>query len=157
GLFDQPFGDWYEDQSPMWVNRFVTAPLPFGVEAVVPGAEVGVQARGGLEWGDLGQDFDYTPWIGQGPGYPRKVFGAPSTAPTAAANKQTNGKAFGARLRVYPFPVESKLGRLELGASTYDGKWMSGNWLTSWGLDFAYLKGNLQARGEFLRSYRQMP
>ena len=36
GLFDQPFGDWYENQSPMWVNRFVTAPLPFGVEPVVP-------------------------------------------------------------------------------------------------------------------------
>lgn len=40
GLFDQPFGDWYEAQSPMWVNRFVTAPLPFGVEPVVPPAEL---------------------------------------------------------------------------------------------------------------------
>jgi hypothetical protein len=48
GLFDQPFGDWYEDQSPMWVNRFVTAPLPFGVEPVVPPAELGVQLRGGI-------------------------------------------------------------------------------------------------------------
>ena len=27
GTFDQPFGDWYEDQSPLWVNRFITAPL----------------------------------------------------------------------------------------------------------------------------------
>ena len=27
GIFDQPFGDWYEDQSPLWVNRFITAPL----------------------------------------------------------------------------------------------------------------------------------
>ena len=36
GIFDQPFGDFYEDQSPLWVNRFVTAPLPYGVEAVIP-------------------------------------------------------------------------------------------------------------------------
>ena len=27
GIFDSPFGDWYEDQSPFWVNRFITAPL----------------------------------------------------------------------------------------------------------------------------------
>ncbi len=157
GLFDQPFGDWYEDQSPMWVNRFVTAPLPYGVEPVVPPAEMGLQARGGLQWGDLGQDFDYTIWGGQGPSYSENVLGAVSTSPTAAANKQTNGKSMGARFRVYPFPLDANLGRLELGASTYNGKWLSGNWLTSWGLDFAYLNGNLQARGEFLRSYRQMP
>ncbi len=157
GLFDQPFGDWYEDQSPMWVNRFITAPLPFGVEAVVPPAEMGLQARGGMQWGDVGQDFDYTVWGGQGPSYSQNILGAAVTSPTAAANKQTNGKSLGARLRVYPLPLDSNLGRLELGASTYDGKWLSGNWLTSWGLDFAYLNGNFQARGEFLRSYRQMP
>jgi hypothetical protein len=157
GLFDQPFGNWYEDQSPMWVNRFVTAPLPYGVAPVVPPAEVGLQARGGLQWGDLGQDFDYTVWGGQGPSYTENVLGAISTSPTAAANKQTNGKSMGARIRVYPLPLDSNLGRLELGASTYNGKWLSSNWLTSWGLDFAYLNGNLQARGEWLQSYRQMP
>jgi hypothetical protein len=27
GIFDQPFGDWLEDQSPFWVNRFITAAL----------------------------------------------------------------------------------------------------------------------------------
>src|SRR5579864_3489200 len=47
GIFDQPFGDFYEDQSPFWVNRFVTAPLPYNVEAVVPPTDVGVQLRGG--------------------------------------------------------------------------------------------------------------
>ena len=30
GIFDQPFGDWLEDQSPLWVNRFITAPLLYG-------------------------------------------------------------------------------------------------------------------------------
>jgi len=59
--------DWYEAQSPMWVNRFVTAPLPFGVEPVVPPGELGLQLRGGMQFGALGQDFDYTVWAGTDP------------------------------------------------------------------------------------------
>jgi hypothetical protein len=157
GLFDQPFGDWYEDQSPMWVNRFVTAPLPYAVEPVVPGAELGLQVRNGMQWGRLGQDFDYTVWIGQGPSYSAHVPGAAANAPTAVAFKETNGKSFGGRFRIYPLPLDANLGRLELGVSTYDGKWLNGKWLTSWGVDFAYLLGSLQARGEWVQSYRQMP
>ena len=150
GLFDQPFGDWYENQSPMWVNRFVTAPLPFGVEPVVPPGEVGIQLRGGFQWGELGQDLDYTTWVGNGPSYSEPVTGAAMGSPTAIAFSQTHSKAFGGRLRFYPLPVDSNLGRLELGASTYDGKWLDGDWLTSWGVDFNYLWGNFQARGEWL-------
>jgi hypothetical protein len=157
GLFDQPFGDWYENQSPMWVNRFVTAPLPFGVEPVVPPAELGVQLRGGAQFGSLGQDFDYTVWGGNGPSYTSNVLGAVVSSPTAVANSQTNGKSIGARFRVYPLPVDSEMGRLELGASTYNGKWANGNWFNSWGVDFNYFIGNLQTRGEWLQSYRQMP
>ena len=157
GLFDQPFGDWYENQSPMWVNRFVTAPLPFGVEPVVPPAELGIQLRGGMQFGKLGQDFDYTVWGGNGPSFTSPVLGAVVTSPTAIAFSQTNGKSIGARFRVYPIPVESEMGRLELGASTYNGKWANGNWYNSWGVDFNYFVGNMQTRGEWLESYRQMP
>ncbi len=157
GLFDNPFGDWYESQSPMWVNRFITAPLPFGVEAVVPGTEVGIQLRGGLQWGQLGQDFDYTVWAGDGPSFSSGAYGATMSAPTPIAFKTTNGKALGGRLRVYPFPIDAGLGRLELGASSYDGKWDGSDWFTSWGVDFNYFKGNLQARGEWMESYRNMP
>jgi hypothetical protein len=157
GLFDQPFGDWYETQSPMWVNRFVTAPLPFGVEPVVPPGELGLQLRGGFQWGQLGQDADYTVWGGNGPNFSSNVLGAAMSSPTAVAFSQTNGKSIGARFRVYPFPVDSKLGRLELGASTYNGKWADGNWFNSYGVDFNYFVGDLQARGEWLESYRQMP
>ncbi len=157
GLFDQPFGDWYETQSPMWVNRFITAPLPFGVEAVTPAGEVGLQARGGFEWGKMGQDADYTLWVGTGPSFSEPVKGAVVGAPTAIANKDTNGKGFGARFRVYPLPVDAGWGRLELGASTYNGKWMDGLWFTSWGVDFNYFIDNLQTRGEWVESYRDMP
>jgi hypothetical protein len=157
GLVDQPFGDWYEDQSPMWVNRFVTAPLPFGVEAVVPPAELGVQLRGGMQFGKLGQDFDYTVWGGNGPNYSSSVLGAAVASPTSVASSQSNGKSIGVRFRVYPLPVDLEMGRLELGASTYNGKWANGNWLNSWGVDFNYFFDNLQTRGEWLEAYRQMP
>ena len=157
GLVDQPFGDWYEDQSPMWVNRFVTAPLPFGVESVVPPAELAIELRGGMQFGKLGQDFDYTVWGGNGPNYSSPVLGAAVSSPTAVANSQTSGKSIGARFRVYPLPVDLEMGRLELGASTYNGKWANGNWLNSWGVDFNYFVDNLQTRGEWLESYRRMP
>ncbi len=160
GIFDSPFGDWYEDQSPFWVNRFVTAPLPYNAEALVPPTDLGIQFRGGMQWGALGQDFDYTVWVTNGPSFdsdlPQPVVGqALNEVNTIKIN--TNGQGYGARLRVYPFPLDSNLGRLELGASTLDGKWQGGDWYNAWGIDFAYLRGALQARGEFIEMYRDMP
>jgi hypothetical protein len=160
GLFDQPFGDFYEAQSPLWVNRLVTAPLPYGAEALIPPSDLGLQLRGSTQWGELGQDVDYTVWVANGPSYdtslPQPVVGATLESPTNIGT-QSHGRAYGARFRIYPLPLDTALGRLELGASTYNGKWLNGNWLNGWGIDFAYLRGNLQARGEFLEAYRQMP
>jgi hypothetical protein len=160
GIFDQPFGDFYEDQSPIWVNRFISAPLMYSAEAIIPPTDVGVQVRGGFQWGQLGQDVDYTSWIANGPSFDSSL---PKPLVGQALNSQTNiglntnGRTMGARFRVYPFPLDSQLGRLEFGASTYNGKWQDSLWFNSWGLDFAYLNGNLQARGEFAETYRQMP
>jgi hypothetical protein len=160
GIFDQPFGDWYEDQSPVWVNRLVTAPLLYGAEAIVPPTDLGLQLRGSMQWGELGQDVDYTAWIANGPSFD-------STLPTPVVGQtlnsqnnigiNTNGRALGARFRIYPFPLDANLGRLELGASTYNGKWQDSFWFNSCGLHFAYLNHDLQARGEFVETYRQMP
>jgi hypothetical protein len=158
GVFDQPFGDFYEDQSAVWVNRFITAPLPYGSEALIPPTDIGIQLRGGVQWGKLGQDFDYTTWVANGPSYTAYPQALVGNAFNGVNNitVNTNGKAFGARFRFYPLPLDSDLGRLELGASTYDGKYQNSSWLTSWGVDFAYLRNNLQARGEYLQTYRQM-
>ena len=160
GIFDQPFGDWYEDQSPLWVNRFVTAPLPYNVEPLVPPTDVGVQFRGAVQWGALGQDLDYTAWVSNGPGFdsalPKPVVGE-VVNPVNNIAVNTNGRAYGARFRFYPLPLDSNLGRLELGASTLDGKWLDSYWYNAWGVDFAYLRGPLQARGEYMEMYRQMP
>jgi hypothetical protein len=160
GIFDQPFGDWYEDQSPLWVNRLITAPLLYGAEAVVPPTDIGVQARGSIQWGALGQDVDYTLWVANGPSFdstlPTPVVGQ-TLNPQNNIGINTNGRAFGGRFRLYPLPLDAGLGRLELGASTYDGKWLDSNWFNAWGVDFAYLNNDFQARGEFVQSYRQMP
>ena len=164
GIFDQPFGDWYEDQSPVWVNRFITAPLPYGVTAIVPPTDLGAQLRGAFQWGAMGQVADYTIWTANGPGFTQAMCTGntpPSPLPTCAPmplvgdtlvsvnniRLNTHTPAFGARFRIYPLPADSDLGRLELGASSYDGKWLNGLWLNSWGVDFNYFKGNLQTRG----------
>jgi len=174
GIFDQPFGNFYEDQSAFWTNRFVTAPLPYGINPLVPPSELGAQLRGGFQWGSSGQIADYTVWSGNGPGFSQSGCSdntppspLPSCPPTAlvgdslvAVNNirlNTHTPAFGARFRVYPLPADSTMGRLELGASTYDGKWSDGLWFKSWGVDFNYLRNNLQARGEWIQNYRQMP
>ena len=174
GIFDQPFGDWYENQSPFWVNRFATAPLPYGVNAVIPPTELGIQLRGAFQWGGMGQVADYTVWSANGPGFTQSTCVGntpPSPLPTCPTpplvgdtlvsvnniRLNTHTPAFGARFRIYPLPADSELGRLEFGASTYDGKWQNSLWLNSWGIDFNYFRGNLQTRGEWLQMYRQMP
>ncbi|HTQ24983.1 MAG TPA: hypothetical protein VMI09_09820 [Candidatus Binataceae bacterium] len=160
GIFDQPFGDFYETQGPFWVNRFITAPLPYGAAALVPPTDIGMQLRGAYQWGQLGQDADYTVWVANGPSYdsslPEPVIGQELNGSTNIQTN-TNGRAYGGRFRVYPFPLDSNLGRLELGASTYNGKWQNGLWLNAWGVDFAYLRNNLQTRGAWISAYRQMP
>ena len=160
GAFDQPFDDFYEDNSAFWVNRFVTAPLPYGARALVPPSDIGMQVRGGYQWGQLGQDVDYTVWAANGPSFdsalPEPVVGQMLNGFNNIGSN-TNGRAYGGRIRVYPFPLDSNLGRLELGTSTYNGKWQNGLWFNAWAVDFNYLRGNLQARGSYLETYRQMP
>jgi hypothetical protein len=77
--------------------------------------------------------------------------------PLTGINLATKGIAYGERLRFYPIPVEMNWGRLELEASTYDGKWLDGNWYESWGVGYAYRVGAFRSRGEWEQSYRQMP
>ena len=102
GIFDQPFGDFYENQGPFWVNRFITAPLPYGSAALVPPTDIGMQLRGGYQWGQLGQDADYTVWAANGPSYdsalPEPVVGqalngSPTSPPTPTARHMADGSA----------------------------------------------------------------
>ena len=101
GIFDQPFGDFYETQGPFWVNRFITAPLPYGSAALVPPSDIGMQLRGAYQWGQLGQDADYTVWAANGPSYdsdlPEPVVGQALNGSTNITTN-TNGKAYGGQV-----------------------------------------------------------
>jgi hypothetical protein len=167
GKWFLPFGDFIEDLHPFWVNRFVSNPLPYreGDDGgMVPVADIGVQARGAVQWGALGQDLDYVAYISNGPNYDTEI-----STPLAGqmwnfpnnVDVSKHSKGFGARLRVYPIPLHCEMGRLELGVSTYDGKWASSGyqskWFNSYGLSFAYMWNELETRGEWLETWRQMP
>jgi hypothetical protein len=160
GIFDNPFGDWYEGRSAPWVNKFATAPLPFDGEPIAPPTDVGVQFRGGIQWGDLGQDADYTIWSSNGPSYdsslPNPVVGQTLNA-FNGVTLNTNGKAIGARFRVYPIPLKAEWGRLKFGAATLDGKWQDGLWYNAWALNVDYQLEALSVYGAWLSSYRQLP
>jgi hypothetical protein len=162
GKFLLPFGDFVEDLHPFWINELISRPLPFrdtGDGGLLPFSDLGIQVRGGYQWGQTGQVADFALWAGNGPAYD-------NTLPTPVVGQAfmdnnisttTHSRAFGARLRVYPLPVSADMGDLELGASTYDGKWQDGLWFTSWGLSGFYLNGNVELRGEYLATHRQMP
>ena len=160
GIFDNPFGNWYEDRSAPWVNRFATAPLPFDGEPVGPPTDVGMQLRGGAQWGGLGQDADYTLWVSNGPSYdaslPTPVIGQTLNA-FNGITLNTNGKAYGARFRVYPIPLKAEFGRLELAAATLNGKWQNNLWYNAWAINLEYQKEALSVYGAWLSAYRQMP
>ena len=115
--------------------------------------------------GSLGQDVDYTVWVDSGPSFesapgvesiPAPVVGE-ALNELSGVNLATNGKGFGARFRVFPLPISEELGRLELMASTYDGKWLDGLWYNSWDVGYAYRVGPFRTRGEWAQTYRQMP
>jgi len=89
GLFDEPFGDFFETQYVNWINPFITSPLLYGAETFVPENGLGVQVRGGIQWGRPGQDVDYTLWSDSGPTFesapgfgtiPKPVTGRSSTS-----------------------------------------------------------------------------
>lgn len=163
GKFFLPFGDFIEDLHPFWVNKFVAFPLPFreGDDGgLVPFTDLGVQLRGAATWGSEGQDVDYTVYASNGPVFdtslpipvPGQMFNFPNNIST-----NTHGKAFGARLRIYPLPLSADAGRLEVGASTYDGKYQDGEWFNAWGISSAYHLNELELLGEWVQTYRQIP
>ena len=79
----------------------------------MPPSDIGMQLRGAYQWGQVGQDADYTVWVANGPSYdsslPQPVIGQTINGFTNITTN-TNGKAYGGRFRVYPFPLDSNLG-----------------------------------------------
>ena len=160
GKFLLPFGEFIERQHMVWVNKLVSRPLPFreGDEGgLLPFSEVGVQVRGGIPLGyGEGARAEYSLYVTNGPRFASDERGA-----LFATNNtdQNRAKGYGARLGVELLPYDAGLGRLRLGASTFDGPWGSHSnlWFTSWGVDGVYQNGPLALRGEYLQTRRAMP
>jgi hypothetical protein len=160
GKFLLPFGEFIERQHQVWINKLVSRPLPFreGDEGgLLPFSELGVQARGAipLRYGE-GARAEYSLYVTNGPRFASEERGAFFEANNTDQNR---AKGYGARIGVELLPYDAGLGRLRLGASTFDGQWSNQNkrWFTSWGLDGVYQNGPLALRGEYLQTRRAMP
>jgi len=159
GKFLLPFGEFIEQLHPAWINKLVSAPLPFREPedgGLLPYSNTGFQMRGGAQLFDReGLDIAYNVYIANGPRFDSDEVGALLNPNNIDNNR---GKGYGARLALYPLPLDNPVGRVMLGASTFDGKWDdSGDfWFTSWGLDLAYQIAELEVRAEYVRTQREM-
>jgi hypothetical protein len=160
GKYLVPFGDFIERLHPPWINKLVSHPLPFrsGHDGgLLPFADVGVQARGGVALETLGEGarFEYTIYGGNGAQFQSDEVGANYGDPNVDNNR---GKSVGARVALFPLPLDANAGQLEIGGSTYNAQWNSnGNWLTAAGVHGAYQFGDAELRGEYLQVQRNMP
>lgn len=159
GKFLLPFGDFIQQLHPAWINKLVSFPLPFRESeegGILPFSDVGAQLRGGLRLADReGLDLEYTFFVSNGPRFESDEVGAGFESNNIDFNR---GKGFGARVALYPLPLARALGRLKVGVSTFDGKWDEDNslWFTSWGIDATYQIAELELRGEYLQTTREM-
>jgi hypothetical protein len=160
GKFLTPFGEFIQQLHPGWINKLVSFPLPFRENeegGLIPFSDVGVQVRGGAElFKKEGVGLDYALFVSNGPHFDSNKVGAKFVANNVDVN---HGKGFGARLAAYPLPLSLGIGRLKVGASTYNGTWdpRSNLWFTSWGIDGAYQLDEFELRGEYLSTRREMP
>jgi hypothetical protein len=123
----------------------------------LPFSELGVQLRGAIPLGyGEGTRAEYSLYVTNGPRFDSDVRGAFFETNNTDQNR---AKGYGARIGFDLLPYDAELGRLRLGASTFDGQWDVHNklWFTSWGVDAVYQNGPLALRGEYLQTHRAMP
>lgn len=157
GKYLIPFGEFIERLHPAFINKLVTFPLPFREETdeggLLPFGQVGGQLRGAIPLGRPGRQIEYTLYVANSPSFESDERGA---ILNVNHSESKGPKAYGARVGFRPFPFEWGMGRLKVGASTYNGVWRHGRWLNAWGLDAAYQKDLFELRGEYIGFRREM-
>lgn len=172
GKYLSPVGQYQERLHPSWINRLADSPAGFGHGGVQPGAEVGLQLRGGVPLGRA--RFTYALAVGNGP----RLDGGGEVMTEGFGGDDNNSKAISGRIGVLPLPY------LEFGASmlrakvrgpvSEDGA-MSATRASFaaaavgesvidfpstdvdyrlWGLDAAYTRGPWDVRVEYLHGVR---
>lgn len=144
GKFLSPVGQFQERLHPSWINKLPDAPAGFGHGGAQPLSEVGVQARGGVPFGD--SVLTYAVAVGNGP-----RLGDHGPELEGFEEDNNSNKAVSGRLGFLPVP------NLEVGASLLTGTAGEGAGpaeadLDLWGLDAAYTAGPWSVRAEYLNS-----
>jgi len=110
GKFLSPLGNFRQNSHPSWINKLPSPPPGFGHDGAAPTSEVGVQLRGGANFGTRSK-VTYAGFIGNGPvleGEDGEIHGIDSSGFGADTDGE---KVFGGRISILPTP------RLELGVS----------------------------------------
>ena len=168
GKFLSPVGQYQERLHPAWINRLPSAPPGFGHDGLQPGADVGVQVRGGIPFGR--SRLTYALAAGNGP---RLMEGEGALELEGFGGDDNGNKAISGRIGFLPLPF------IEVGASFLTGKVRGvlpedseemglstlaaedssipkgpNTRLKIWGLDAAFTRGPWDVRVEFLRGTR---
>lgn len=110
-----PFGIFIERLHPAWVNKFPTMPQGFGHDGVLPGTDLGFEARGAFYVGQL--KLNYALFVVNGP----QLVESGEQAGMLTYDKLNDNnfqKTFGGRVGIFPLTNSS----LELGLSGNYGK-----------------------------------
>jgi len=155
GKFLSPLGNFRQNGHPSWINKLVSAPSGFGHDGAAPASEVGMQLRGGLNYGQQGK-FTYAAYIGNGPEIVAED-GEIHAIETAGFAGNADGEfVFGGRVSFLPMP------KLEIGISAAagdvavvvnDGVDFEGDALrdyTVFGMDAGYRVGKFDLRAEYI-------
>jgi hypothetical protein len=155
GKFLSPLGNFRQNMHPSWINKLPSAPPGFGHDGAAPLAEIGLQLRGGKNFGNQGK-FTYAGYVGNGPKLEGEDGEIHAIEAEGFAGNPDDEFVYGGRISFLPVP------KLEIGASgafgdvavvENDGLDISGDPTrdyTVFGYDASYQIGNFDLRGEFI-------
>lgn len=110
GKFLNPSNYFSERLHPAWINKFASAPLPFGHDGLMAGTQLGIQARGGIPIGST--RATYAVYLSNGPSLnvEEEEEGGehgpePGTLDYDNFSDLNNNKAVGGRIGFKPIPT----------------------------------------------------
>lgn len=118
GKFLSPVGQFRQNLHPSWINKLASEPPGFGHDGAAPTSELGFQARGGFQMGNM--FANYAASIGNGPElnstFEDDEFELEGIVAEGFGSDADGEKVVGGRIGLIPFPG------LEIGISAATGK-----------------------------------
>lgn len=149
GRFLLPLGIWKEKLHPSWISKSPTKPLPYASK-LLPGSDIGVQARGALHLSDPLQ-LTYAAYVVNGPGDDS------ATNITFDVGADFNDRpSGGGRVAIF-FPWAAYHG-IEVGVSGQKGTWSSDGdrqWSAAVADASVLLGEHAELRGEYMKTWQQ--